>query len=123
MKTVDMMDTNEVAKVLGVQPGSVYGMANAGTIPKAFRIGKLWRWDRAEFERWLNEKRGREEEARPESGGYVTVTLSDEEALAVAKFLEGMKNIRDFTTQMLDCGEKSIQELCRKTLRAKGVEA
>ena len=49
-----IMTVGEVARYLGVVPGTVYRKARQGEIP-AVKIGKIWRFPRTALDEWLND--------------------------------------------------------------------
>lgn len=50
-----IMTLEEVAKYLKVDESTVYTWANNGTIPAA-KLGRLWRFDKEEIDRWIKER-------------------------------------------------------------------
>ena len=48
----DLLTTHQVQELLNVDRTTIYRMAQSGQIP-AIRVGKQWRFDRAEIDRWL----------------------------------------------------------------------
>ena len=52
MPTIETLTPNEIAKILKLHPFTVTRLAREGTIP-AFKVGGVWRIDRAKFERWI----------------------------------------------------------------------
>ena len=52
MQTIETLRPNEIAKILKLHPFTVTRLAREGTIP-AFKVGGVWRFDRAKFERWI----------------------------------------------------------------------
>lgn len=51
-----LMDIKEVASYLRLKESTVYAWAKNGTIP-AFRLGRLWRFRRADLDAWLENQR------------------------------------------------------------------
>jgi len=52
MEQEQLMDIKEVANYLRVKESTVYTWAQEGILP-AFRLGRLWRFRRAEIDVWL----------------------------------------------------------------------
>ena len=52
MKTMETLTPGELAKILKLHPFTVTRLAREGKIP-AFKVGGVWRIDRAKFERWI----------------------------------------------------------------------
>jgi len=52
MEQEQLMDIKEVANYLRVKESTVYTWAQEGILP-AFRLGRLWRFRRAEIDAWL----------------------------------------------------------------------
>jgi len=52
MPTIETLTPNEVSKILKLHPFTVTRLAREGKIP-AFKVGGVWRIDRAKFERWI----------------------------------------------------------------------
>ena len=50
-----LMTVDEVAAWLRKHQDQIYDMAASGELP-AMRIGRTWRFDRRDIERWLREK-------------------------------------------------------------------
>ena len=50
----EIMTLQQVAEYLKFSKDKVYQMANAGKIP-AIKIGKQWRFDKTDLEKWLEE--------------------------------------------------------------------
>jgi excisionase family DNA binding protein len=48
-----LLDTEQVAELLGLHKKTVEKMCRNESIPGAFKIGKFWRINRAIFEQWL----------------------------------------------------------------------
>ena len=49
---IETFTPNDLAKVLNLHPFTVTRLAREGKIP-AFKVGGVWRIDRAKFERWI----------------------------------------------------------------------
>ena len=47
------------AKYLGLSPKTIYGWAEGGTIP-AYKVGRVWRFDKAELDTFVRRKTQRE---------------------------------------------------------------
>jgi excisionase family DNA binding protein len=56
MSQEQLLDIKEVAAYLRVKESTVYTWAQEGSIP-AFRLGRLWRFRRADLDAWLEGKR------------------------------------------------------------------
>lgn len=56
MRNDQLMDIKDVATYLRVKESTVYTWAQAGKLP-AFRLGRLWRFRRADLDDWLENKR------------------------------------------------------------------
>ncbi len=52
MPTIETLTPNDISKILKLHPFTVTRLAREGTIP-AFKVGGVWRIDRAKFERWI----------------------------------------------------------------------
>ena len=49
-----LMDSIELAAMMGVAPGTIKRWSRNGDMPKGRRVGpRLLKWDRAEIERWM----------------------------------------------------------------------
>jgi excisionase family DNA binding protein len=48
----ELLTTNQVQELLSVDRTTIYRMAQGGQLP-ALRVGKQWRFDRVEIDRWL----------------------------------------------------------------------
>jgi excisionase family DNA binding protein len=48
----ELLTTNQVQELLSVDRTTIYRMVQGGQLP-AIRVGKQWRFDRAEIDRWL----------------------------------------------------------------------
>ena len=61
-----LMSVKELADYLNVNISTVYQWSQQGQVP-AMKIGKMWRYRRAEIEDWLNQSRSPavEREAAP----------------------------------------------------------
>jgi excisionase family DNA binding protein len=53
----ELLTTNQVQELLSVDRTTIYRMAQGGQLP-AIRVGKQWRFDQAEIERWLRLQTG-----------------------------------------------------------------
>ena len=51
-----VMYTDEVALALGRSTEAVRKLAERGSIPAPFRVGRRLAWDRQEFKRWLTRR-------------------------------------------------------------------
>lgn len=51
-----LLRTRDIAKLLNVSTRQVRDMAQKGEIP-AFQVSSEWRFDRAEIDRWLDQRR------------------------------------------------------------------
>ena len=49
----------DTAKYLGLSPKTIYGWAEGGTIP-AYKVGRVWRFDKAELDTFVRRKTQRE---------------------------------------------------------------
>ncbi len=58
MKLLETLTPNEVAKGLKLHPFTVTRLAREGKIP-AFKVGGVWRIEKAEFESWVKKQRSR----------------------------------------------------------------
>lgn len=61
MSRETLMDIKEVASYLRVKDSTVYTWAQEGKLP-AFRLGRLWRFRRADLDAWLENKRNTHDE-------------------------------------------------------------
>jgi len=50
-----LIDVHDVAAMLKCSPRHVWRLADAGKMPRPYKIGALCRWDRATVERWVAE--------------------------------------------------------------------
>lgn len=67
--TADLLSTREVQAILHVDRTTIYRMVDGGQLP-AIRVGKQWRFSRADLERWLRTQAGPnpiQDSARPVS--------------------------------------------------------
>lgn len=48
-----LIDVNDLAAMLQCSPRHVWRMADAGKMPRPYKIGALCRWDRAAIESWI----------------------------------------------------------------------
>ena len=48
-----LIDVNDVAAMLKCSPRHIWRMADAGRMPRPFKIGWLCRWDRAAIAQWI----------------------------------------------------------------------
>ena len=55
---VETLTPNEVAKSLKLHPFTVTRLAREGKIP-AFKVGGVWRIEKAEFESWVKKQRSK----------------------------------------------------------------
>ena len=53
----ELLTTNQVQELLSVDRTTIYRMAQGGQLP-AIRVGKQWRFDQAEIDRWLRQQTG-----------------------------------------------------------------
>jgi excisionase family DNA binding protein len=58
MSREQLIDVNEVATYLYLKKSTVYTWVQEGFLP-AFRLGRLWRFRRADLDRWLVSNRHR----------------------------------------------------------------
>ena len=49
-----LVDTRQVAKMLGVSPRKLWQMYNSGEMPSPTRIGRAVRWNYEELRAWVN---------------------------------------------------------------------
>lgn len=56
MNHEQLMNIKEVANYLQVKESTIYTWAQNGRIP-AFRLGRLWRFRRADLDTWLENQR------------------------------------------------------------------
>jgi excisionase family DNA binding protein len=49
-----LLDVRQVARLLVCSVRHVYALADAGRIPRPFKLGTLNRWPRATIEAWVN---------------------------------------------------------------------
>lgn len=54
----EMLDVYEVAKIIGVSPRTVWRMESAGSIPRAFRAGRIVRWRLSDIVAWIDAMMG-----------------------------------------------------------------
>lgn len=52
MTSIKVMNVRDVAERLEVHPITVYRLIKGGHLP-AFRIGRIWRFNSEELEKWL----------------------------------------------------------------------
>ena len=50
-----LIDVNDVAAMLKCSPRHVWRLADAGKMPRPYKVGALCRWDRAVIEQWVSE--------------------------------------------------------------------
>jgi len=50
-----LIDVNDVAELLKCSPRHVWRLADAGKMPRPYKVGALCRWDRAAIEQWVSE--------------------------------------------------------------------
>ena len=50
-----LIDVQEVARLLKCSARHVWRLADAGRMPRPYKVGALCRWDRAAIERWVTE--------------------------------------------------------------------
>jgi excisionase family DNA binding protein len=50
-----LLDSTEAAQVLRINPKTLQAMARSGQFP-AIRVGRLWRFQKAQIEKWLTSK-------------------------------------------------------------------
>ena len=51
-----LMTVEDVAEYLRVKPSTVYEWAANGKLPSV-KVGRLWRFERSEIEKWVRENR------------------------------------------------------------------
>ncbi len=51
-----LMTLDEVAQHLRIGKRTAYGWAKSGKLP-AFKVGGTWRFDRADIDRWVDERK------------------------------------------------------------------
>ena len=66
MSQETLMDLKEVATYLRLKNQTVYVWVQAGILP-AFRLGRLWRFRRADLDKWLESNRYRSAEDEGET--------------------------------------------------------
>jgi PTS system nitrogen regulatory IIA component len=66
MSPETLMDIKEVANYLRVKDSTVYTWAQEGKLP-AFRLGRLWRFRRADLDAWLENTRYTQDDEENES--------------------------------------------------------
>ena len=49
-----LVDSNEVARMLGYSPGFISKVLNEGRFPPPVPIGRFNRWSRVQIENWAN---------------------------------------------------------------------
>ena len=49
-----LIDTREVARLLGLGPRTVWGMANSGRMPRPIKIGRTVRWNYEALRKWVD---------------------------------------------------------------------
>ena len=52
MATIETLTPSDISKILKLHPFTVTRLAREGKIP-AFKVGGVWRIERATFERWI----------------------------------------------------------------------
>ena len=50
-----LIDVHDVAAMLKCSARHVWRLADAGKMPRPYKVGALRRWDRATVERWVSE--------------------------------------------------------------------
>ncbi len=48
-----LIDVNDMAALLKCSPRHIWRLADAGKMPRPYKIGALCRWDRMSIERWV----------------------------------------------------------------------
>ena len=51
-----LMTVEDVSEYLRVKPSTVYEWASNGNLP-GVKVGRLWRFERSEIEKWVRENR------------------------------------------------------------------
>ena len=51
-----LMTVEDVAEYLRVKPSTVYEWASSSKLP-GVKVGRLWRFERSEIEKWVRENR------------------------------------------------------------------
>jgi excisionase family DNA binding protein len=64
----DIMTTKELAGYLRLHEITICKYAGEGVIP-AVRIGRVWRFDKGEIDKWINESRTKPTEGNKPTGG------------------------------------------------------
>ena len=70
----DILTIDEVAKYLRVSERTVYDWAQKGEIPSG-KIGTVWRFKKAELEKWVNDRLSANKLASPQSGNIQLETI------------------------------------------------
>jgi len=55
---IETLTPHEISKILKLHPFTVTRLAREGKIP-AFKVGGVWRIEKAEFESWVKKQRSR----------------------------------------------------------------
>lgn len=94
----ELLTTNQVQELLSVDRTTIYRMAQGGQLP-AIRVGKQWRFDHAEIERWLRLQTatGSAPGAAAQAPGLATAGSSLAEMLP----LESLQLIQDAVAEAL----------------------
>lgn len=48
-----LLDSRQVADLLGASPRTVVRLADSGRMPRSFKVGALTRWRRSDLEAWI----------------------------------------------------------------------
>jgi len=50
-----LIDVHAVAELLNCSPRHIWRLADAGKMPRPYKVGALRRWDRAGIQQWVRE--------------------------------------------------------------------
>ncbi|MGQ9491741.1 MAG: helix-turn-helix domain-containing protein [Anaerolineae bacterium] len=71
----DLLTTRQVQTLLRVDRTTIYRMVEGGQLP-AIRVGKQWRFARAEIERWLQAARARQVQFQADVSGTLAANTA-----------------------------------------------
>ena len=60
-----LLNVNELSNYLGVPKTSIYTMTSLKKIPGVVHLGRALRFEKAEIDRWINEKASKDVVSRP----------------------------------------------------------
>ncbi len=68
MADEQLMSVKDVAQYLQVDMSTIYLWSQRGQMP-AMKVGRMWRYRRAEIDAWLNQRRSPSVEVMPQQAG------------------------------------------------------